>query len=328
MTYSSVARPDGTFPSLRPITGTWFDFRHRNPIAAWSEAAAAFTDDQWRYKVWEMVDAGMDTLIASCVSLHGKAFWPSRVIPDRWPVAAADPVEAVLAAADEREARVFLGLGFFGVDVSDDHRATPAERELRRLVPAELLDRYGHHPSLAGWYLPAECGISGYFAPVYIEYTREFAAICKQLDRSRQILISPYGTRSAAGDEEYTRQLRELAVDIVAYQDEVGVRKTRVEELPAIFRRLAAAHRQAQIPLWANVEVFDYHGQPYRDPPIAAPFARVERQIAAVSPHVEKVICYQYFGLMNDPDSRAPARVEGAEKLWADYRRWRKDKGV
>lgn len=326
MTYPDAARSEKAARSPHPITGTWFDFRHRNPIVAWSETAAAFTDDQWRYKVWEMVDAGMDTLIASCVSLHGKAFWPSRVIPDHWPMAAADPVEAVLVAADERGARVFLGLGFFGADVSDNHRATPHEMELRRLVPAELLEVYGHHPSLAGWYLPAESCITGHFAPVYVEYTRSFAANCKQLDPAREILISPYGTRSAAGDDEYTRQLLELEVDIVAYQDEVGVRKTRVDELPAIFERLAGAHRQARIPLWANVEIFDYHGQPYRDPPIAAQFTRVEQQIAAVSPHVEKVICYQYFGFMNDPDSRAPVRVEGAGKLWTDYRRWRKDR--
>ncbi|MGE5482495.1 MAG: hypothetical protein ACM3VX_06265, partial [Bacteroidota bacterium] len=53
---------------------------------------------------------------------------------------------------------------------------------------------------------------------------------------------------------------------------------------------------------------------------------RVEQQIAAVSPHVENVICYQYIGLMDDPGSRVPVRVEGAGKLWTDYRRWRKDR--
>lgn len=225
--------------------------------------------------------------------------------------------------AGKNRGRVFLGLGFFGADVEDNHQATPKEKQLRRAVPAELLERYGHHPSLAGWYLPAESCIHGYFDESYIEYVHDFADICKALDPERLILISPYGTRSAAGDEAYVRQLRDLRVDIIAYQDQIGVRRMRIEELPDVFSRLAKAHQQADLSLWANVELFDYDGEPYRDPPIAASFNRVQQQIMSVSPYVEKVICYQYFGFMNAPTSRAPVGVSGAESLWEAYNNWR-----
>jgi len=43
-------------------------------------------------------------------------------------------------------------------------------------------------------------------------------------------LIAPYGTRVAVPNDKYVHQLESLDVDLVAYQDEVGVQKSKVEE--------------------------------------------------------------------------------------------------
>lgn len=102
-------------------------------------------------------------------------------------------------------------------------------------------------------------------------------------------LIAPYGTRSAACDGRYAAQLERLEVDYIAYQDEVGVRKTQVEELPGIYERLKAVHDQVgRSRLWADVEAFQFEGEVYHSPLLPAPPQRLRQQLEAVSPYVEK----------------------------------------
>lgn len=84
----------------------------------------------------------------------------------------------------------------------------------------------------------------------------------KALNPAYKTLIAPYGTRSAACDGRYAAQLERLEVDYIAYQDEVGVRKTQVEELPGIYERLKAVHDQVgRSRLWADVEAFSLKGR-------------------------------------------------------------------
>ncbi len=59
---------------------------------------------------------------------------------------------------------------------------------------------------------------------------------CSRLARSltpkAKIMIAPYGTRVARPDDTYVRPLEKMDLDIIAYQDEVGVRKSKVTEGP------------------------------------------------------------------------------------------------
>ena len=74
------------------------------------------------------------------------------------------------------------------------------------------------------------------------------------------------------------------------------------------YERLRRAHdRVPQRALWADVEVFGWEGPANKQtsPLIPAPFERVLAQLEAVSPFVDKILMYQYQGLMNRPGSRA-----------------------
>lgn len=301
---------------LLPITGSWMDFYHTNEHEGdlWNDTVAAWPEETWEAKVEEMADLGLDTVVIMSVALAGKAFYPSRLMPQRWrPMAAQDPLEAVLRAADRRSLAVYVGVGFFQEDTGallggeEEHR-------LREGVPRELADRYGHHESFAGWYLPVEEGIRGRFSDAYRRYTEELSSSCLRA-ASLPILIAPYGTRTVQADERFVAQLRDLPVTYIAYQDEVGVEKTQVGELDAIYRRLAEAHRQAGRPLWTDLELFRSQGRVYHSPLLPAPPARVLAQLEAESPHVDKVLAYQFLGLVNPPDSRAFAGHEDSVAL-------------
>ena len=80
-------------------------------------------------------------------------------------------------------------------------------------------------------------------------------------------------------DDQYVRQLEQLDVDFIAYQDEIGVEKTKVEESAAFFENLYKMHKKAsKSRLWADVEVFRFEGKVYQSALLPAPAERVIRR--------------------------------------------------
>jgi hypothetical protein len=305
------------------LSGTWLDFHHPNDHEGdyWNEKTRAFTAEEWGAKVAEMAEVGIDTLVVLSVVLRGKSFYPSSVVPEQWDHACADPLEAVLAAADRLNLKAFLGVGYFAPDTGNVGSAAEPSG-WREAIPAELVQRYGSHSSFAGWYLPVEAPIREYFPEEYIAYANTMARHCRSA-AAKPVLIAPYGTRTVVGDDRYVEQLRRLEVDFIAYQDEVGVQKTEPGELRQIFATLRRAHDQAGKPLWADVEVFAFEGQVYGSPLVAAPFYRVRVQIESISPYAEKLLCYQYPGMMNPPRSSVFAGSPASAELYLDYTDWR-----
>jgi hypothetical protein len=94
--------------------------------------------------------------------------------------------------------------------------------------------------------------------------------------------------------------------------------------LPRIYRGCARPTTRAQRALWADVEIFTFAGEVYRSALVPAPFARVEQQLTAISPFVDKILIYQYQGLMNPPASDL-RRPRGFRPTAHDYRRWLDD---
>ena len=74
--------------------------------------------------------------------------------------------------------------------------------------------------------------------------------------------------------------------------------------------------------LWADVEIFEFEGAVYKSALLPAPFARVQRQLEAVSPYVDRILVYQALGMTNAPNSPVLAGHEDSTALYADYARW------
>jgi hypothetical protein len=127
-------------------------------------------------------------------------------------------------------------------------------------------------------------------------------------------------------DDRFVRQLVQLDVDIIAYQDEVGCLRMDASRSAVAFEKLRRAHdRVPQRALWVDVETFAWEGSPNKptSPLIPAPFARVKDQLATVSPFVDTILIHQCQGLMNKPGSRVFAGHPGSTQLYRDYARWR-----
>jgi len=311
-------------PETKPIAGSWFEFQHHNTAEGtfWNPLTSAYSCGQWRDKVEEIAGLGLEYLVLMHTALDFQAFYETDIFP-KWELACPDPVEAVLSAADECGIKFFMGGGFYGDWMSPHIVSDPDARKKRLRAIEELTGLYGGHPSFYGWYWPNEAFINKRFSDTFIAYVNECSALARSLMPRTKTLIAPYGTRVAVPDDAFVGQLEALDIDIIAYQDEVGVRKSRVEELPAFYEGLRRAHdRVPDVALWADMEIFEFEGEVYKSPLIPASFSRVERQIEAISPFVDTILVYQYQGMMNEPESDSFAGHPASTTLYNAYRSW------
>ena len=305
--------------SIKPIEGSWFEFQHHSSIEGkyWNPVLEKFTAEQWDAKVKEIADAGLRYLVLLDVAIYGKSFYPTTLLP-KYELGCNDPLETILNAADKYGISFFVSNGFYGdwrnpVLLMKD----PDVNKLRMKAMNEIAEKYAHHKSFYGWYYPNETSIKGHYDDSFINYVNISSAEAAKLTPKAKTLIGPYGTRNVKADERYVRQIEQLDVDFIAYQDEIGVEKTKVEESAGFFERLYKLHKKAaKSSLWADVEIFRFEGEVYKSALLPAPAERVIQQLEAVSPFVEKILIYQYTGMMNKPGSQVFAGHPDSVELY------------
>jgi hypothetical protein len=327
-TVSNVIDPFWKIPSastaIMPIRGSWFEFQHHATVEGvdWNPALAQFTAEQWDAKVKEIAEIGIEYLVLMATAVYYRSFYETQIYP-KWKLACPDPLEAVLTAADKYKVKFFIGAGFYGNWQKSNVIMDPIASRKRLQSLGELVARYGHHPSFYGWYWPDEAEINPHYTQSFLDYVNSLSHEARQLKRDAPIMIAPYGTRNAHPDDRYVRQLDSMDIDIVAYQDEVGVRKSKVTETAAFYEGLKKAHDRAQkAKIWADVEIFEFEGAVYDSALIPAAFERVQHQLTAVSPFVETILIYQYLGLMNKAGSVALAGSPRSVDLYSNYVAW------
>ncbi len=310
---------------IKPIVGSGFEFEHHNQDGAkyWNPALRKFTTEQWKTLVYEMHEIGMEYLQMLSVAYEGKTYYPSTLLP-RHDFVCEDPLEAVLSAADECGVKFFVSNDYWS-DWTQVQKGMTEEStwRLREKGMEEIAGKYGHHKSFYGWYFPHETELHQVFDDDAYQYTNRCSQIARSLTPKAVTLIAPYGTRYVKYSKQYIKQLEGLDIDIIAYQDEVGVRKINVGEAGKYFKELYRMHTKAgRARLWTVVEVFDYEREAYTSPGVPAKFERVVQQLADVSPYVEQIIICQYQGFMNKPGTSAFAGHKDTEKLYSDYVNW------
>lgn len=309
----------------KPIIGSWFEFNHHNPAEGkyWDPALRSFTSAQWREKIREIREAGMEYLVLLSVADKGKTFYPSQLQP-RHDFECPDPLEAVLSAADEFGVKFFVSNDFWG-DSGDMYKLMTSKEvvSIREKGMEEVSEKYGHHPSFYGWYYPNETGLSENIDEATIHYVNSCSRKARELMPRCVNLIAPYGTKFVKADANFARQLERLDIDIIAYQDEVGVLKTDAGSAGRYFEALQKVHANVgRARLWADVEVFQFEGPVYKSALLPASFQRIRTQLEDVSPYVENILIYQYIGMMNKPGTTAFAGHPTSTELYTDYIDW------
>ena len=320
---------------LKTISGTWFEFSHHNKPEGkyWNNTVKDFTDRQWEEKVDEIASLGMKYIVLMCSSLvyedEACAYFKTDIYPFA-DIAAKDPIAALLRAADRNGIKVFLSCGFYGFwENARGNMTDPQVKQRAFRAMEQLTALYGNYKSFYGWYLPDEVGIRVFFDDDFIGYVNDYSAFAKTLDKSRKILIAPYGTNRVTADDNFVSCLQRLDCDFIAYQDEVGVRKSKPEQTAAYFEALRRAHdKAARSALWADMEVFEFEGDVYRSALIPANMSRIEKQLESISPYADEILIYQYEGMFNKPGTNAFCGHPDSVKLYNDYADFLKRNGT
>ncbi len=311
--------------TIKTIEGSWFEFQHHSAVEGkyWDLTLEKFSTQQWEHKVKEVADAGIRYLVLLDVTIYDKSFYPSKLMPQHT-LGCDDPLEAVLTAADKYGIRFFISNGFVGDWYNPMFlMKDKATNTLRAKCMNEVAEKYAHHKSFYGWYYPNETGIHGHFDDVFINYVNTSSAEARKLTPKAKTLIAPYGTRNVKADENYVRQLEELDVDFIAYQDEVGVQKTKPEESGRFYEQLYKVHKKAgRAKLWADVEVFAFEGDVYKSALLPGSPERIIKQLEAVSPFVDKIFIYQYTGMINKPGTDVFAGHPDSTELYKQLKKY------
>lgn len=318
---------DNTRHSIKPISGAWFEFQHLLPKEGvnWNPAMAKFNAAQWREKVHEAANLGFEYLIIQEVALNGVTFYPSKLWP-QFKLGCEDPLEEVLSAADELGIKFFIGNGYWGDMYKPEFlMRDPGVQKLRNKAMEEITQNYGHHTSFYGWYLPNESYLMPYFSNEFINYVNDFTEGAKKVTPASVNLIAPYNVKKAVNDKKFVNQLERMNIDIIAYQDGVGVNSTKLEDDGKYFEILFNAHQKASgAKIWADMEIFYFENMTRGNSLLPASFSRIKKQMDEISPFVDKILCYELTGLINMPNTTAYAGDPNHDsvRLYEDYKKW------
>ncbi len=317
--------------STRRVDGAWcsFNLPEMSEGLIYDPVLRQKTNEQWAEMLRGMHGIGMDILVVqesvhwhrhnpdgqlryAADDLRARAFYPSALFTNRMPMAASDPIEAVFAEGDRLDMHVFAGVGLFAW-----FDFTPASLAWHKRVADELWERYGHHASFYGWYISEEKNGSlgnAVEREQIVAFFRDFTPYVRRLAPDKPVMLAPncYNVRGA--EEAYRKLLPN--VDILCPFAFHRMPQGQTGEAAATLLQSLCDETGAH--LWLDMEVFLFNRQGALIPrPIGGLVSDLLR-----FPNFEKIICYQYPGLLTAPEASIKPGGEAAVKLYEDYRRY------
>ncbi|RYE22747.1 MAG: DUF4434 domain-containing protein [Sphingobacteriales bacterium] len=320
-----------TIRSTKRIDGAWFGFYH------WSEAEGKYwnaelkkaTDAQWGEMMEDQSKLDMNIIVIQDVirnpdayagkhhieteGYKGVPYYPSAIIPGRFPLTAKDPLEAVLASADKNHMNVFVGVGSYAW-----FDFTKGSLEWHKKLADELWAKYGHHDSFYGWYVSEEQdgGLGDEQARKdIVDFFKEFKAYVNKIAPDKPVMLATNSHNLRGAEDTYRKLLPNL--DILCPFAFHRMLPTDLTGEQAA-NKLQELCNEAGSHLWMDMEIFDF----------AEGNALVPRSIQGVIsdlhrfPNFEKILCYQYPGLLNSPDASIKPGGANTVKLYLDYKQY------
>ena len=285
-----------------PVTGTFLCAHAPDyvgtPTLLWDTA-------QWKTALEKLREKKIDTVIfqASVWNELHEVYYSSKKFASfrSWNV-----VEPMLLAARDCGMTVFLG-GYGSVSgwsplLTEQEEKEEIDRQCgcfeELMTYKELFD---------GIYYAPETAFSGVrnrqkeerLHNIYQTYFRRI----KELAPEKKILISPASRWIPSKEQEFfeawTSLFEDVPLDILAPQDSIGCGGCTLENISAMWQLWRRTADSLGITLWANTELFEritFGGpKPFKN----AEKERIFQQRRAVSPFVEKCICWEalYFDL-------------------------------
>lgn len=326
----SSEKPAEKVVDALPITGTWVNFAYKDVRNKYTNPADVDMTDPalWRAKVGELHEMGMEVLVLMEVANEEHSYYPSQIMPPAYDAERECPVYAVLDEAGKYGMKVFVSSGWARDQFENIRDEWVQERQQQ--IMEELTALYAEMPAFYGWYLPVEDCITPIFSRHSVEGVNRIVARAKELTPDKKTLISPYGmVQGDWSNPEMAQNIRDLKVDIIAYQDEIGcVREPYpLPRLAANWAELAKIHADSGIEMWANCETFTWEAETNSlfSALIPAAYERLlQQQVTATQASVSRIISFMFPGIIETPGSDFPlGEPVWSNALWTNYMAWK-----
>lgn len=325
--------------STRTIDGAWVGIAHWSDEEGrhWNSTIRKLTEADWRQQIRGMHGLGMDTVVIQETFRHeeyygrnniatagykGLAYYPSRLFPGRAQVAAHDALEAILSEADRLHMNVFLGIGMYAW-----FDFTAASLEWHKKVAEELWRRYGHHPSFYGWYVSEEAygslipdegeAAKDRYRQEIIAFFREFQTFTRTLAPEKPLMFAPNAHGMMLSQDVWPLVLAHLDIVCPFAFHRMPEGDITGEQSAKIWQRMSD---RAGTHLWMDMEAFLFEDVSLIPRPIAGLIQDLQR-----FPNFEKILCYQYPGIFNSPQTKVKPGGQATVVLYQDYLRYRKN---
>jgi len=296
--------------TLLKITGTFLD------EITWDIPPNNWSEEEWRKDFDDMQAIGIDTVIIIRAGLRDKCIFSSETLNVK---VDHDLAKFFLEEADRRKMNLFFGIYDSGRLFSGKGWDWKWEFEINKHFIKEVWNKYGEHPSFAGWYISHEtCWNRNNMREIY----QYISGYCKEVTPEKPILISPFyptprtvDEKDALSPEEFVEDWRNMldgikTIDYCAFQDGTAP----LNQLEAYLVQAKTFCDEFGITLWNNVETFS-RDFPIKFPPIDFRELRTKLEISAR--YALKNITFEFSHFMS-PNSCYLA----AWNLYRRYREW------
>jgi hypothetical protein len=324
--------------SVKPITGTFICPR---PPDYEGIVATPWSTTEWIKEFQRLKEMGIDTAIlqgavAEDTQKHWYIYFPIadstmqeiHTISDRLknpPQKYPHVVPALLDAAEQTGIKIHLGLfncvhGWFGLSNAQLVQQIQAEEIA---IAKDLIRLYGQHPAVAGWYISPEIMYFLHGRTLKLDMHSFLSGITHVLKAATPHLpigISPGSTLPKGNPESvitfWKQTLQNSGVDLLYPQDAVGQVVNFPDKIHKLWEYWNRIARDTGLHLWANCESFERKSFNPPNPFEAADFPRLHWQLAAASPYVEKIVCWECMYFLNEKGA------VGGEALVNTYRQY------
>lgn len=316
------------------LTGTWSFVQFQYPWQSiYCDEAVLWKPENWRAYIRQMHGVGMDTLIWGHVAFWGRPLFPTKhkgLMPPLCYLGCEDPMGVVADEADKLGMKIFYGAGLLG-RASQTRPYAGLEKpwpdywfQWHVSISEAILERYGSRPSFAGLYITTEIDYHDIHVELYEKLIKEYM---RPALGQVTIAASPGNIGVEVRDlDKFPRDVERTGINVLAPQDYGGRHQNIATALELVAKQARALEKVRKpltdigVKLWANCELFVHESFPAGGAAWhPGPTERILKQIEMQSPLVEKLVCFQYWGVMNKHTELVNIGPPDTDRLYNDY---------
>ena len=288
-----------------------------------------WTKNEWRTLFRHFKSLQLSQIIIQWSVLDKTAFYRSKSYQNT----STPPLKTILELADEYQINVLIGLAY-DTKYWDRIQNHPSQLQAHFqdfykrsfLAAKEILPQAIQHSSFQGWYISEEIDDINWHQSnsqkILFRYLNRLTQHLHALTPNKKIALSGFSNAALTPQEFqffWQTLLASANIDIVLFQDGIGVNKLQLDNLPSYFNAMQHATTKTNTELQAIIEIFtQVSGSPINNKPfkaIPAPLDRVTQQLTIAEQYAQQNIAFSI------PEYMTPEAGIQANKLYQNYRK-------